>query len=192
MKLVLGIGNPGGSYEGTRHNVGYRVLDALASREGGRWRRDERLRSEVCDLERARLIKPLTYVNRSGEAAAAALESGPADRILVVCDDVYLQAGRLRLRPSGSDGGHNGLKSLIEKLGTKDFARLRVGVGAPESGTDLAEHVLGPFRPEEEAAIAQALGIATEVCGAWIERGFLPARELLSRLLSNPKKEQDE
>lgn len=194
MKVLLGIGNPGGSYERTRHNIGYRVLDALAGSMSGRWSKDEKTRAELCAVDGAVLVKPLTFVNRSGESAAAVLReygAGPAE-LLVVCDDVYLPSGRLRLRPSGGDGGHNGLRSLIEKLGTEEFARLRVGVGAPEGGTDLADHVLGPFRPEEEAAIGPALEIALKVCGAWIGQGFVPARELLSRSLSNPKKEQDE
>lgn len=194
MKILLGIGNPGGPYERTRHNIGYRVLEALAGPDSGRWHTEQRLCARLCAVEGAILVKPLSFVNRSGESAAAVLGkygAGPAD-LLVVCDDVYLPAGRLRLRPSGGDGGHNGLRSLIEKLGTEEFARLRLGVGAPEGGKDLADHVLGPFRPEEEAAIGPALEIASKVCGAWIGQDFERARELLSRSLSNPKKERDE
>ncbi|MEZ6196494.1 MAG: aminoacyl-tRNA hydrolase [Planctomycetota bacterium] len=170
MKLVLGIGNPGHRYARTRHNVGFRVVDAWAASRGLAFRKVDELALEASEGDRVTLVKPLTYVNRSGRVARTRLDRlglGPED-MLVVVDDVHLPFGRLRLKPRGSSGGHNGLKDVTAALGTDDWPRLRIGVGGPE-GTDLVEHVLGPFGPEEERDIGAILDRAVETVGAFVE-----------------------
>lgn len=171
MKVLLGIGNPGFEYARTRHNVGFRVLDAFAAERGLAFRKVDELALEASDGETLTLVKPLTYVNRSGRAARTRLDRlglGPED-MLVVVDDVHLDFGRVRLKPRGSSGGHNGLKDIAAVLGHDDWARLRVGVGSAASSADLVSHVLGPFGDEEEAAMGPILDRAREVIDGFVE-----------------------
>jgi len=177
MKLVAGLGNPGAQYRGTRHNVGFDVLDLLAERRGltfaaarvdaleARWRRAE---GQVV------LAKPLTFMNRSGTAVAGLARYYRVDvaDLLVVCDDVNLPFGRLRARGSGSEGGHNGLRSIAETLGTTDYARLRVGVGRGDDRRDLADHVLSRFTPEETAGLEGVVARSADAVEAWIADGL--------------------
>lgn len=150
--LVIGLGNPGSAYRGTRHNIGFAVLDHWAARHGGVWKQARFANAEASRLpDGTWLVKPLSYMNCSGPEVARCLkwfQRTPEDLIVVV-DDVNLPTGRLRLRPSGSDGGHNGLRSIQAALGTMNYARLRCGVGAARSGQDLKDHVLQPFKNEE-------------------------------------------
>lgn len=158
--MIVGLGNPGRRYEGTRHNLGFMVIDHLAAAAGGRLRKDWRLlgRAMVAEVAfrgcPAVLVKPLTYVNRSGAAAGplAARFRVPAKRVLAVCDDMALEFGRTRLRERGSAGGHNGLQSLIGVFG-EGFPRLRVGIGAPARPAEWSDYVLGPFSGEETAGL---------------------------------------
>jgi PTH1 family peptidyl-tRNA hydrolase len=177
VKVVCGLGNPGPEYEATRHNVGWWVLDRLLQewRLGRFVRRGAALvgAGRVGEHE-VRLLKPLTYMNRSGVALLPLLdvpEFAPATDLLVVVDDTALPVGRLRLRARGSAGGHNGLKSIEAVLGTRDYARLRIGVGEKTPGSNLADHVLAEFQPEEEDQIVELLPIATEAVTAWVEHG---------------------
>jgi PTH1 family peptidyl-tRNA hydrolase len=173
MKAIVGLGNPGAEYEGTRHNVGFEVVDELARR----W--NVRLRSwkSAATLARvpgqdALLAAPKTFMNLSGEAVhriGAFYQIEPSD-ILIVVDDVNLPLGRLRLRPSGSAGGHNGLKSVIEHVGT-GFPRLRIGVGRGDPNWDLADHVLSRFGSEERKAVADAIGRAADAVEMFIADG---------------------
>ncbi|MGH7469757.1 MAG: aminoacyl-tRNA hydrolase [Longimicrobiales bacterium] len=178
MKVVCGLGNPGSDYEATRHNVGWWVLDRLlqAWHLGRFVRRGASLMVEGRIGEQAVcLLKPVTYMNRSGVALLPLLqwaEFSPATDLLVVVDDTALPVGRLRLRARGSAGGHNGLKSVELALHTRDYARLRIGVGEKEPGTDLADHVLAEFLPEEEKQIVELLPVATEAIAAWVEHGM--------------------
>ncbi|HLB00550.1 MAG TPA: aminoacyl-tRNA hydrolase [Bacteroidota bacterium] len=152
MYVVVGLGNPGSEYDGTRHNVGFGVIDALADRLAARFRTFRLHRSASGRRYGAEivLVKPQTYMNNSGEAVRpllSELELG-TDRLLVVCDDLHLPLGTLRLRKKGSDGGHNGLSSLIRELGTDAFARLRCGISgptAPAPGEATADYVLSDF-----------------------------------------------
>ncbi|MDH4069950.1 MAG: aminoacyl-tRNA hydrolase [Ignavibacteria bacterium] len=154
--LIVGLGNPGYQYEGTRHNVGFQVVDCLARR----WKREwSPGKGEFLYLRKrfggagVVLLKPLTFMNLSGIAVREAMPlfGIEQDRILVVIDDVALPLGSLRLRPAGSDGGHNGLASVIGSLGTEEIARCRCGIGPkdPETENDLADFVLSPFHREE-------------------------------------------
>jgi PTH1 family peptidyl-tRNA hydrolase len=162
-KLIVGLGNPGPAYLFTRHNVGFLVLDAWADEEGEAFH-DERARhSKFVSLESGeRLVKPMSYMNESGKAVAAWLDwlkLTVAD-LLVVVDDVALPMGQVRLRPEGSHGGHNGLKSIESRLGTDRYARLRCGVDAVPPGWALESWVLSRFRPEEEDALGAMIRTA--------------------------------
>ena len=163
MKLIVGLGNPGSEYRGTRHNVGFMVVDELAAR----WRVDDQWREKFDALqikamrgdEAVIISKPLTYMNLSGRAVAGIAgfyKIDPAD-VFVIADEVALPLGRLRARRDGSAGGHNGLKSIIEHLGTQAFPRMRVGVGRGANGRGLVDHVLGRFEPSERDTVSAAL-----------------------------------
>jgi PTH1 family peptidyl-tRNA hydrolase len=154
--LVAGLGNPGGQYAPTRHNVGWLVTDELARRHGGTYRgKFSGQLSEVrVEGRRVALLKPETYMNDSGRsiAAAASFFKAPSDSLIVVHDDVDLEEGRLQARGGGGLAGHNGLRSIADALGTRDFLRLRIGVGRPERGDPrpVADYVLSPFPPEAD------------------------------------------
>jgi PTH1 family peptidyl-tRNA hydrolase len=167
LKLVVGLGNPGDTYEGTRHNLGFMVLDRLAARYGtyvdikkkksmiGRYRTGK---------ERIMLLKPQTFVNLSGEAVlymASFLRVMP-ENIIVVCDDINLPLGKIRVRKYGSSGGHNGIKSLIQFLRSDNFPRVRIGVGAPPQDKKLETYVLEKFPPEEMSEIQSAIDRACD------------------------------
>ena len=179
MKLIVGLGNPGRRYRGTRHNVGWEVIALLAERAGIRVNEDEGF-AEVgrgtIGTRRVLLARPYTYVNVSGEAVRDLRRRHrlrPAD-ILIIVDDIDLPLGRLRLRAGGSAGGHNGLKSVIEALGTTEFPRLRVGIGRPPLGIDPADFVLTRFTAEEERMVHESLERAAEAVELAVTDG-LPA-----------------
>jgi PTH1 family peptidyl-tRNA hydrolase len=177
--LVLGLGNPGKEYRESRHNLGFRVADALATAHRGRWTRapGPSLTAAVALADRRGVLaKPLTWMNRSGVAARALVErlAGPsAERILVVVDDLDLPLGRLRLRAGGGHGGHNGLRSVIAELGTNEFPRLRLGIGRPpgDESDDVVDHVLEPFVAEERDQAAQLVARARECVEAFVAEG---------------------
>jgi PTH1 family peptidyl-tRNA hydrolase len=154
--LVAGLGNPGREYASTRHNAGWMVLDELARRQGGSWRSkfSGQLSETRLDGARLALIKPETYMNESGKsiAAAARFFKAPVDAVLVVHDDVDLEEGRLQAKLGGGLAGHNGLRSIVQALGSQEFLRLRIGVGRPGRGDrrSVADYVLAPFEPETD------------------------------------------
>lgn len=179
---VVGLGNPGGEYERTRHNAGFQVLDRLAARKTIDIRRPEfEALTARAELGRSMvlLVKPQTFMNASGRSAAAALaELGlEPERMLVVYDDLDLPVGRLRLRSEGGAGGHRGVASLIQELGTTVFPRLRVGIGRPAEGSTVLEHVLQPFRADEEAAVDAAIDRAADAVEAVVRDGMVRAME---------------
>jgi len=175
FKLVVGLGNPGSKYEGTRHNIGYEVIDRLASGgSGARFsRKFEGLLAEVeIDYRRVLLLKPETFMNLSGRSVVPALNFyrlEPAD-LLVVCDDLNLPLGKLRIRKGGSDGGQKGLRDISAHLGTEEYARLRIGIGdrGPIEATDF---VLSRFRSAERPVIEDALIVATQAVAVWVAQG---------------------
>jgi PTH1 family peptidyl-tRNA hydrolase len=175
--IVAGLGNPGKRYARTRHNLGFRAVEGLARKRGARWSDAGRV-AAVARLSVSGhdvlLIQPLAYMNRSGDVLAPLLagETLPCERALVVCDDFALPLGSLRLRKSGSDGGHNGLRSVAERLGTSEFPRLRLGVGPVPPRVDPSEFVLAEFFPEEEPAVEEALSAAVECIEAWVADGI--------------------
>ncbi len=176
MKLVVGLGNPGRKYRGTRHNVGFEVVAAVASALGA-GSSSGKFQSEVVSAragtESILLLSPLTYMNRSGQAVREAVDFYKLNLVdlLVICDDINLPSGKLRIRASGSAGGQNGLKDIIEKLGTEEFSRLRIGVGRPPGNIDPADWVLSPFHEEEREGIMVAITRAREATLTWIESG---------------------
>ena len=168
LRLVVGLGNPGQRYAGTRHNVGFMALELLASRESVRFKATAKLQGELAEVgfgsSRMRLLMPQTYMNESGRSIRAAMDwfDLSADQVLVLVDDMDLPLGRLRLRAKGSAGGHNGLKSTIQHLGTQDFARLRIGIGAPGRSSEerrarTVSHVLGSFHQSEQPLLKDVL-----------------------------------
>lgn len=182
MKLIVGLGNPGPQYRNTRHNAGFVVLDRLAAQLGVTFDRSK-FDGEIATAQRGNqkvvLLKPQTFMNRSGISVAKAgrnLSNGPRD-LLVVTDDINLPLGRLRFRPGGSAGGHNGLKSLIEHLGTETFARLRMGVGEGESHGETRDHVLSTFTPKERPIVDQMIERAVEGVLVFLDEGIERAME---------------
>jgi len=150
--LIVGLGNPGKAYRGTRHNFGFEVLDFLARQENLSWKKARFAKAETCRLPNGMwLVKPQTYMNLSGDAVRQCLNwfRITPQQLIVVVDDIHLPLGQTRLKPAGSAGGHNGLKSIESCLGTKDYVRLRGGVGAPGHPEALKGHVLGKFDKEE-------------------------------------------
>ena len=186
MKIVAGLGNPGGQYRGTRHNVGFEVIDLMARRHGlsfeaapadavqTKWRTND---------EVVLLAKALTFMNLSGPPIAelARYYRVSLADLLIVSDDVNLPLGRLRLRPGGSEGGHNGLRSVADALGTVDYPRLRIGVGRGDGRRDLADHVLARFEPDEQAGIEGAIARAADAVEVWIQQGFEAAMNAYNR-----------
>ena len=177
MRLVVGLGNPGSEYECSRHNVGFEVIDRLAAKRRVKLRRSWKARALVGRTslggEDLLLVKPQTFMNLSGVAVKALLSRHglTADDVVVVVDDADLDAGRLRVRSTGSAGNHNGLKSLVAELGTTKFTRIRVGVGGKPQGGDMVEHVLSPVTPEERVEIDQAVAKAVDVLAVIMSRG---------------------
>jgi peptidyl-tRNA hydrolase, PTH1 family len=178
VKVICGLGNPGERYRFTRHNVGFRVVDLLADRwgmTGAGGVRDGAALLEVRRPEpvgRVLLVKPLKYMNRSGGPLRAALRQtdvDPEQDLLVVCDDIDLPLGRIRLRRSGSAGGHNGLRDIIAAFGTEEFARERIGVG--RAGT-AAGHVLSSFRPDEREIADEMVQVGAEAADRWLHDGI--------------------
>jgi PTH1 family peptidyl-tRNA hydrolase len=175
----VGLGNPGPEYEDTRHNAGFRLADHLAARwQVGQFRRGERAREAQGTWQGlpVRVLKPQTYMNRSGAAIAPLRglpEFDPSQHLLILVDDVALPVGRFRLRGAGSAGGHNGLKSIEGVLQRQDYPRLRIGVGPPPPGLDdLADFVLDEFTREERGVISELLDPMSEAVESWLQNGI--------------------
>jgi len=179
MRIIVGLGNPGPQYERSRHNTGFEAVDALAKRLGMAFNR-EKFDGHIAEgrhgSEKVLLLKPMTFMNRSGRSVAKAVRNSidDWDDLLVVVDDINLPLGRMRIRKGGSAGGHNGLKSIIEHIGTKDFPRLRLGVGDKDS-KDLSDHVLGKFRPDERPVVEELVTRSTDAMITYLDRGLEPA-----------------
>jgi PTH1 family peptidyl-tRNA hydrolase len=176
VRLVAGLRNPGSDYAGTRHNVGFEVVRMVAERAGEDFKRGpSRVRGMIAQVgvgdDRTLLLAPTTFMNESGQSVSSALsyhKLGPDD-LLVVHDDIDLPFGRLRLQVAGGSGGHNGIRSLERSLGTKDFSRLKVGVGRPPGSMDPADYVLRPFSKSERSEVEMMIEDAADVVEAWFE-----------------------
>lgn len=180
MKLIVGLGNPGLKYAQTRHNVGFFAIDRLSEAWGipmntHKWEADVgegHLRGE-----KVMLCKPQTYMNRSGMAVRPIVDyfNFDIDDIVLIYDDLDLPPGRIRLRLKGSAGGHNGMKSVIQHLGTDHFKRIRIGIGRPEPPRSVTDYVLRPFAKDEEELVADALDRVVEAINCWTDSTFLEA-----------------
>lgn len=175
MKLVVGLGNPGSQYAGTRHNIGWLVMDRVAERAGWTGKGRQRDSSNVA-MGRYRgldltIVKPLTFMNESGLAVRKVLarEHAPLAELLIVADDFALPFGKLRFREGGGPGGHNGLRSIIDELGTEKFSRLRVGIGEPDQSA--IDHVLTKFGPDEQQRLDELLDATADAVEAWAREG---------------------
>lgn len=191
--IIVGLGNPGRKYDGTRHNVGFGVIDELVDRFhiGG----PDRFGKSVTGKGRiggrkVLLVKPMTYMNLSGEAVQEVVHyyrADPSRDLLVISDDIDLEAGALRIRKKGSAGGHNGLRSIVQHLGTEDFARIRIGVGhKPDPGYDLADYVLGRFSGGEKKVMEEAEGRAAEAAACLVTDGI----DLAMNRYNTPRKKK--
>ena len=175
MKVIAGLGNPGAQYANTPHSIGFEVADAIAREMGAEWRASASFKDELATGvfagQKVLLLKPMTYMNLSGDSVAPVVRyhnATPAD-LLVISDDIDLPVGRLRIRVGGSAGGHNGLKSIIERVGTPAFTRLRVGVGRDaHDRSEVIGHVLGKFDPASRALMDQVVPAAVKAAAAII------------------------
>jgi PTH1 family peptidyl-tRNA hydrolase len=184
--LIVGLGNPGAKYATDRHNVGFRVVDALArshSLSFSRQRAKARVAEGIIGGHRVVLAKPQTYMNLSGTAVSrlSSLFEVPPEQLLVAYDDLDLPLGRLRLRPEGGSGGHKGVRSIADSLGTQAFARLRVGIGRPPGRLDPADYVLRPFTKDENAVIDHTIQEAAAAMECWLTEGIHAAMDRFNR-----------
>jgi PTH1 family peptidyl-tRNA hydrolase len=191
--LVVGLGNPGDEYAAHRHNVGFHVVDALARAHGLAFSRDKRARARVAQGRIAQrpviLAKPQTFMNSSGQAVRRLSRSHdiPPGSILVVYDDLDLPLGRLRLRPDGGSGGHLGMQSIVDALGTQAFSRLRVGIDSPPGSMDPADYVLHPFDQEQKPVAVEAVTRAVAAIELWLAAGIVAAMDEFNRYSTEPE-----
>lgn len=186
MKIVVGLGNPGRKYSGTRHNIGFEVLEQLAGRHATeRWR--SRFEADVLEIQlagdRVLLLAPQTFMNLSGRSVRGVVDfyKTPLSELLVICDDLNLPLGRLRLRASGSAGGQKGLKNIIDQLGSQDVARLRVGIDRPSAGGDTVNYVLQPFSKSERPSVEESVVRAADAAECWVRSGIDAAMNQFNR-----------
>ncbi|MCK4538040.1 MAG: aminoacyl-tRNA hydrolase [Candidatus Krumholzibacteria bacterium] len=174
ISFLCGLGNPGARYENTRHNLGFDVVDLIASRSGLKWKRcgENSLRASWKSSGRTViLIKPQTYMNCSGDALSDIKGLSPSS-LLVICDDISLPLGRLRIRAAGGSGGHNGLLSITQYLGTSEFARLRMGCGPTPEGDEWSDYVLSPFSPDDRPSADAMTRAAIKAVEMILSRGI--------------------
>ena len=184
-QLIVGLGNPESKYDKTRHNIGFEAVDALAKTWQISWSENRRFQAFIgegrgASGDKIRLLKPLTYMNRSGQAIRSATDwyKLPPESTLIIYDDMDLSVGRLRLRLSGSAGGHNGMKSAIAHLGTQNFPRLRIGIGKSRPDKDTVSHVLGKFSPEETQMMSEVLHLVVDAVELALKQGVEKAMSL--------------
>ncbi len=186
IRLIVGLGNPGAQYRSTRHNVGFMVLDRIASRLAAVWKMDKARKAELAAGPNVLLVKPQTYMNESGLSVGPLMRyfKFEPEQVLVIYDDIAFPTGTIKLRTAGSAGGQNGVKSLIAHMGSERFPRIRVGIGAP-GGKNMTSHVLGGFAPDEQDALQLALEQACLAGLCALQQDFNTAANLY-----NPKKEK--
>lgn len=177
MKCIVGLGNPGRKYRKSKHNIGFMVVEELTSRFNTKLLKTKfnaRVAVESIAGEKVMLIQPQTYMNLSGEAIRPLLDyyNASTDDLLVIYDDLDLPTGKIRLRQKGGHGGHNGIRSTIDHLGTKEFKRVRIGVGRPSVSMPVVDYVLEAFTKEQKEDVAAGIERAAEACEAWIDKPF--------------------
>ncbi len=193
LHLIVGLGNPGSKYAGTRHNVGFRMVEELAGRWKAAWKLEKKFQASVASAERngrtVLLARPQRFMNESGEAVGAltAFYQVPLKRLLVAVDDADLPLGELRLRASGSSGGHHGLESIEQHAGSREFARLRIGIGRTADGRrEITGHVLGTFAAAESPLVERVLAAAAAQAECWLENGIEMAMNRFNGVVNGP------
>ena len=193
--LIVGLGNPGAEYARTRHNAGFLLVERLAERQRAGWTLEKKFNARVAKTEmdgkRVLLCQPQTFMNLSGEAVGTVMNFyrvEPAS-LLVVVDDADLPLGELRLRPGGSSGGHHGLESVEQHLGTREFARLRIGIGRKDGKREIAGHVLGKFEAGEPVLVGKVLTAACEQAECWLRAGIQKAMNQFNGIISDSMNE---
>lgn len=193
VQLIVGLGNPARRYAATRHNVGFRVVERLAQRWAVRWEAEPRFQAQVGlyrrDAAEIWLCEPQTYMNASGEAVGALMRyfQIPLAGLLVIVDDADLPLGRVRLRPDGSSGGHHGLESVERALGTRQFARLRVGIGREAGAREITDYVLSRFDEREARQLEKILDVACDQVVCWSTAGITAAMNQFNRVVVPPE-----
>ena len=193
MYVIVGLGNPKREYENTRHNIGFDVIDALADKYGISVKEVKHKAvtgKGIIEGKRVILVKPLTFMNLSGESVRQVLDfykASPEEDLIVIADDVSLDVGKIRIRKKGSAGGHNGLKNIILHTGTDGFQRIKMGVGEKPAGYDLADYVLGHFTKEERVVIQESIDNAVDAIRIMITEGADKAMNLYNKKNENQK-----
>ncbi|WP_174615343.1 aminoacyl-tRNA hydrolase [Virgibacillus ihumii] len=177
MKCIVGLGNPGRKFKKTRHNIGFMVIDELAERHNWKLKTDKFNGKSVVEHihgDKVALLKPQTYMNLSGQSIRPLMDFYQIDptEILVIYDDMDLPTGKIRLRQKGGHGGHNGVRSTIEHVGSKEFKRLRIGIGRPDSRMPIIDYVIGNFSKEQQQDASDSIQTAADACEAWMEKPF--------------------
>lgn len=195
LSLIVGLGNPGTEYARTRHNAGFWMVEKLAERWRADWSAAKKFSARVATGrlggQRVVLCEPQTFMNASGEAVRKLVDfyGMPVDRLLVTVDDADLPLGHLRLRPGGSSGGHHGLESIESHLGTRDFARQRIGIGRRDGAREITGHVLGRFDAVETEVMAKVLNAACDQAECWLEAGLQRAMNQFNGAVVGPTNE---
>jgi peptidyl-tRNA hydrolase, PTH1 family len=198
LYLIVGLGNPGAEYARTRHNAGFLVADRLVERWQASWTYERKFNARLASAQRegrrVLLCEPQTYMNSSGEAVGAvmAFYRVPLTGLLVVVDDADLPLGELRLRPGGSSGGHHGLESVEQRLGAREYARLRIGIGRQSGAREITGYVLGRFGSTEAALADKVLTVATDQAETWLEAGIQKAMSQFNGVVNDPANESKE
>jgi peptidyl-tRNA hydrolase, PTH1 family len=193
--LIVGLGNPGGDYRNTRHNAGFMVTERLGQRWRLEWRNEKRFAARVAKAEfrgkRVSVCQPQTFMNLSGEAVRAVVDYYRIefDRFLVIVDDADLPLGTLRLRPSGSSGGHHGLESIEKHLGTREYSRLRVGIGRKSGAREISGYVLGRFSSTEADLLDRVLNLASDQTECWLDAGVQTAMNQFNGAIESSESE---
>jgi PTH1 family peptidyl-tRNA hydrolase len=197
-RLIVGLGNPGARYARTRHNVGFRLLECLAGRWQAAWKLEQKFQASVAQTERRGqsllLAQPQTFMNRSGEAVGALVGyfRVPRERLLVAVDDADLPLGEIRLRARGSSGGHHGLESIERQLGSREFARLRIGIGRDSDGPrEITDYVLAPFEKAEAPVVEEVLTTAAGQVECWLDDGIEKAMNRFNGTASGPGQKKE-
>jgi PTH1 family peptidyl-tRNA hydrolase len=198
LYLIVGLGNPGAEYARTRHNVGFLVVESLAARWHAEWKMEKKFKARVArcrnDDRRVLLCEPQTFMNASGEALGAvrSFYGLPLSRVLVIVDDADLPLGSLRLRPGGSSGGHHGLESIERHFGSREYPRLRVGIGRKNDAREITDHVLGRFDSTETALVDKVLVAASDQTETWLEVGIQKAMSQFNGIVDDSQSERKE
>jgi PTH1 family peptidyl-tRNA hydrolase len=198
LHLIVGLGNPGAEYARTRHNAGFLAVDQVAVRWGARWNFEKKFNAKLArvhrDAAQALLCEPQTFMNLSGEAVGNVMRfyGVPLTRFLAVTDDADLPLGQIRMRPGGSSGGHHGLESIEQHAASREYARLRIGIGRQDGAREITGHVLGRFDSTESALLDKVLAVAADQIECWLEAGIQKAMSLYNGVVNDADKESED